>query len=566
MKNRRIIIASLALTSIVCMLGGCKKEAASSKVSTGEYQYGQGVTFHSEQPVTYPIYLSDASWYPSQPEWETEGFYAKIKEKTNVTIDLHKVDSTEFEQKILLNVGSGEKTAYVIPKVYGTGGKYIEGGAMVPISDWVQYMPNYTHFVETYHMEPELQTITTEDGKYYRLPGMWEAPIQDYTLMVRDDLFKAAGIDVAAIEKDWTWDDLYAALVKVKAYMVSKGMVKETDYIWTDMWAGTNSKGGGNFLDMVAGTVGKYGIPAGWTLANGTNFDFDRDEFYFSSTSEDYKEFVSIVRKFVDGGILDPETFYMDDAAATARFYRGQSALISVARGQYVEHISKTNEQLGEGNYSTYICVTPKQDNNYMRANNRLETGILITKDALKDLGEDEFIKFLRFVDWLWYSDEGKTLAKWGVEGETYKVDENGKKSLLPGYKCSALGISGSDSDIDLRNHLGYAGGNYVYGGTLALGTDNFLPEILSYTNRFNEYRDVKPVAPETSGTEEQNEQINLWGTPLKDNIDAWTLKFVTGAKDIDADWDEYVESCKNLNCDKLVEMRNNIYKAQKAK
>ena len=50
----------------------------------------------------------------------------------------------------------------------------------------------------------------------------------------------------------------------------------------------------------------------------------------------------------------------------------------------------------------------------------------MISQNALDELGEKEFIKMLRFIDWLWYSDEGQTLALWGVEGETYSVDDDG--------------------------------------------------------------------------------------------------------------------------------------------
>ena len=60
----------------------------------------------------------------------------------------------------------------------------------------------------------------------------------------------------------------------------------------------------------------------------------------------------------------------------------------------------------------------------------------MISSDALKELGEDEFIKMMRFVDWLWYSDEGLTLTKWGKEGETYTVTD-GTYSLTPGASYS---------------------------------------------------------------------------------------------------------------------------------
>ena len=111
-------------------------------------------------------------------------------------------------------------------------------------------MPNYSNFVEEYNMQDDLATITQADGKYYRLPGLKETALQDYTFLIRKDIFDAAGYDVAELEKDWTWDEFADVLIGVKQYMVEQGMCGENDYIWSDMWCGqTSGYGqGGNLL------------------------------------------------------------------------------------------------------------------------------------------------------------------------------------------------------------------------------------------------------------------------------------------------------------------------------
>ena len=76
-----------------------------------------------------------------------------------------------------------------------------------------------------------------------------------------------------------------------------------------------------------------------------------------------------------------------------------------------------------------YFLTTPGGAAGQLKVSSRdgrLENGIMISQNALDELGEKEFIKMLRFIDWLWYSDEGQTLALWGVEGETYSVDDDG--------------------------------------------------------------------------------------------------------------------------------------------
>lgn len=111
---------------------------------------------------------------------------------------------------------------------------------------------------------------------------------------------------------------------------------------------------------------------------------------------------------------------------------------------------------------------------------------------------------------------------------------------------------------------MGYAGGNFYYGGTIAEMTDNFNPDIMDFVNRITEARDVKPLDPSYVADEEENEQLNLWKTPLIDNVNTWTLQFATGVKNVDADWDAYVASCEGLNSITMADYINEIYQRTK--
>lgn len=576
--KKRLLSTLLASAMVVSCLTACGDDTATNNSGEAnndsssstvveenkeelDYDYGLNETFHSDEPVEYSMYFSDASWYAFQDTWETEGVFKKIQDLTNVKLNLTKYDSGDYNQKISLEINSG-KSCYIIPKVYDESA-YVDGGAVVAVSDWVQYMPHYQDFVEKYNMQADLDTIVKSDGKYYRLPGMLEAPVQDYTFLIRKDLFDAAGVDVAAIEKDWTYDDLYDALVKVKAYMVSQGTITEDDYVWSDLWCGSEvtDGSGGNLLKL----MGKaYGVNAGWAIGNGMIYDSAADEFVFGPTTDAYKTYISQVAKFVDGGILDPETFTQDNQTACNKFYRGETAILSVNRSQYTSWLANMDEQLGAGNYETYLVVLPKGTNNYIPENSRLENGVMIAQKALDELGEEGFIKMLRFVDWLFYSHEAYDLIKWGVEGETYTVDENGIKSLMDGYQCGGLGISGDEDDVDIRLQWGYAGGNFYYGGTVAEMTDNFIPPIMDFCNRMNEYRDLAPLDPTYAPDEFENEELNIMKTGVIDTVNQWSLQFATGQKDIETEWDAYVAACKAARCDEMAEMINEIYKRDK--
>lgn len=565
---KKLAMVLVALLMVGALVAGGKKDnkpAAAAGEAVG-YTYGENVTFHSDEPVTYTMYFSDASWYPMVDTWLSEGVFKKIEEKTNVHLEITAYDSSVYTDKITLAINAGD-SAYIIPKVYDES-KFVDGGAVVAVSDYVKYMPNFTAFYNKYNMKADVDTIIKADGKFYRLPGMHEKALQDYTMMVRKDLFDAAGIDVVELEKTWTWDDLYDALIKVKAVMVQKGIITEKDYVWSDLWCGSESGQGtgGNLLKIIGNS---YGINAGWALGNGVQFDQATKQFYFAAATDNMKAFLTLVNKMVAGGILDPETFTQDDTTATNKFYNGKTAVISINRGQYATWISGLNTGIGEGNYEAYYAMTPVALNKYTAESTRLENGVMIARRALDELGEAEFIKMLRFVDWLWYSSEAYTLYKWGPEGETWHYETDPStglqvKKLNDGYKCGGLGISGGDDKTDIRLKWGYAGGNFWYGHTTAENADNFLPVLQDFYKRLGEYRDVKPLDPAVAPNEDENEQINLWGTPLKDNIASWSLQFITGQKSLTKDWDAYVKSCTNLNSKALTDLYNTVYNRSK--
>ena len=175
-----------------------------------DYTYGEDETFHSDEAVKYSMMYSDHENYPYNEDWL---LWKAIEEKTNVTFDLTIVARTDYNDKVSASVNSGS-APYIIPKTYDSTA-YEDSGQIVPISDWVQYMPNYQKCVKEWGMEDDLQQILASNGKYYRLPGMWETTAGGYSLAIRKDVFEAAGVDLSN-ESSWTWDDFYEALKKVK--------------------------------------------------------------------------------------------------------------------------------------------------------------------------------------------------------------------------------------------------------------------------------------------------------------------------------------------------------------
>ena len=533
-------------------------------VSDEDLDYEYGDHFYSEEPVTYTMMFNDNPVYPMKDTWQTEGIFKAIEEATNVHLELTIVDNSNYTDKVSLAVSSGD-SPYIIPKIYSEAA-YVTGGGIVAVSDWVQYMPNYSNFVEEYSMQPELETLRHADGKYYRLAGLKETALQDYTFLIRKDIFDAAGYDVTTLEDDWTWEEFADVLKGVKAYMVEQGMCEESDYIWSDMWCGATSGygQGGCLLNLLGAS---YGLHTGWGITTnyGLVYNAETDAFESGNTSEAYKQAYSVIQDLVRSKVLDPETWTQEDETAMNKFYRGETAIITTNRAQYVAQEEGITEQLGAGNFELYRIVAPVGNNNYQAENQRLECGVCISSRALDELGEEDFIKMMRFVDWLWYSEEGQILTKWGIEGETYTVSEDGTYSLTPAYYCGGLSIAKtSDDQVDMREELGYACGNYMYGGNTELLTSNFSADLQEFYDRQNEYRDLRPLDPTVAFDDLDMEQATLWGTPLTDTQNTWTNRFAMDQADVEADWDQYVSEVEAQNLQNLIDMYNETYQEQK--
>lgn len=511
---------------------------ASASADALGYTFGEGVTFHSDQPVSYSMMFSDNEGYPYSKDWR---LWSAIQEKSNVSFDLTIVARPDYENQKSLLVNSGD-APYIIPKTYDES-PFVAGGQIVPISDWVQYMPNYEKAVDAWGLDKDLSVKMQADGKYYVLPGLWEAAGGGYSYIIRKDIFEKAGVDLSQ-EGNWTYEDFYAAMKKVKDFTGSK-------YVMSDRFTGQST------LNIAAV---EYGVKAGWGVANGLTFDQDKQQFQFADTTDDFKSYVTYFNKLIKEGILDPESFTQDDDTALAKFYKGDTYVIN---GNY-QNLADMKTKMQVQDADLYMLVQPGGPKGQLQIeNSRLENGIMISQNALKELGKDKFIEMLRFIDWLWYSDEGQTLSLWGVEGETYTKDADGNITLNPDISYNGLN---PDATKKLNVDFGFGGGVFAYGGTSKLKLSKMTEGEKDYNDRILTLRKARPIDPPIMATPDQSEELNLIQKPLIDYVNTMTLKFITGQANIDTDWDSYVAQVKASGSDRYTDMANDIFSKTKSK
>lgn len=505
--------------------------------SVGAMQdYKAGTTFKATEPVEFTLMYRDHPNYPVKDDWSV---FRHLEDDHNVTFQRTDIPLADFDSKKALLIGSGDATDIVSVTYAGQETQFVAGGAILPVSDYFDYMPNFTQKIKDWGLQEELDTLRQEDGKIYILPGLREVPDVQYSVMVRDDMWKKAGIT----GDPGTWDELLTDLKKVK------DANPEVSYAISDRW--TDQTPLGSLLNVAAPN---YATTAGWGY-NNIYFNRDSGEFEFTGANPGYRELLTWASDMVADGVLDPEITQSDDQAVQ-KFISGKTAAISGNTQMLSEYRGKFADA-DKGDVPIRLISVPGGPDGSNLAAGRFTSGVLIGSQAAD---QPYFKALLQYIDWQYYSDEGLEFGLWGVEGETYSKAADGTRTLNSDINWSSINPGAPKK---LNADFGYSNGVFTLanGSSEELTQSMMTPEIKDWTAAQLDAKDVLPVAPAARLSEVELEQTTLLQTQLTDAVKAATAAFITGQKSIDSDWDAYVTQMKGLGSDQLVDTYNEALK-----
>lgn len=545
MRTIRIPVATVATaTTLALVLTACSggggdtpepEEGGGAVTIDAEHSVGAmedfevGTTFQATEPVDFSLMYRDHPNYPVKEDWS---IFQNLEANQNVTFTRTDVPLADWDNKKALLIGAGDASD-LIPVTYpGQEVQFVSGGAILPVSDYLEYLPNFADKVEKWGLGEELDAKRQADGKYYLLPGLREIPDVQYSVVVNDDLFQKAGIT----EEPETWDEFAEQLATVKAAN------PDLSYAMTDRWTDTQPLGA-----MLQYIAPNYGTEGGWGYSN-TWFDEESGEFQLTGTTDAYKDMITYVAGLTSDGLLDPEITQNDDQAIQ-KFVNGEAAAISGNTQEITAYRSKLAE--AGKDVTLRMIVLPDGPFGGMLAGSRLSSGLMISSEAAE---KPYFKALLQFVDWLYYSDEGIEFAQWGVEGETY-TNEGGTRTLPADIGWNALN---PDAPKKLNADFGYSNGVFLLanGSSKELLQSVMTDETKAWTDAVLERKEMLPVKPAASLDELELEQTSLLDTQIKDAVMAATAGFVTGQRPL-SEWDAYVSEIDGLGGTQLIDTYN---------
>ncbi|HEY0119648.1 MAG TPA: extracellular solute-binding protein [Cellulomonas sp.] len=550
-SSPRSVAAATALAIAATMLAACSDDSSGepgpSGAQTGRSlpsqaamaDYGVGTTFKATEPLQISLMYREHPNYPLKGDWL---FVRALQDNQNVTFDYVNVPLSDWNTQKPTIIGSGD-VPDLIPVTYtAEQSRYAGGGSILPISDYVQYMPNLQDKIAKWDLGPEMANIKLASGQYYVLPGIHEKARSQYSIAIREEYWKQAGIT----SDPTTWDELEADLQKIK-----DAKIPGVKYPLSDRW---------QMKSLLNQAAPGFNTTSGfdWGFGNGVFWDDKDGAFVYSGATDEQRQLLTYFAGLVKKGLLDPESFTQDDDQAIQKFGNGESATISTNDQVIDNEYRKTFSDLGNTTAKVrQIRVPAGPAGDLYPYGGRLESGLMISAAAAQ---KPYFKALLQFVDWLYYSDEGLEFAKWGVEGTTFTKDAAGKRTLVDGIGYNAIHPEASKK---LNVDFGFSNGEWMLaqGTTWDLDTSFLNDESLTFLKAMSSKK-IMPPAPPAPLTPDQSDEAAQYQTQLYDIVTQNTAAFITGTKDIAKDWDAHVKALKDAGMEAYLTIYNEAREA----
>ena len=489
-----------------------------------------------DEPVTYTMWMTYAPFAATLIDTDTlEGILVldELQEVTNIYFDFVTVNGGAEEENYNLMIAAGDYTDILSSmSFYSTGLEgAVDDGIVMDLADILpEYCPTYWSYLSS--NTNTLMRAYTDSGYMPQIMVLSPEVGQEVIgPILRSDWLEDFGMDMPT-----TYDELYDYL---EAAYNEKGAIFEvtnTDGIIADLAYGLNIELGG------------------YTVVDG--------EVLYGQAQEEFKEYLKFMNKLYENGLISQDFFSetTEDLSSQARldFGSGTNSLLFTSASNTSDVVMNITDDSFEMAAMPYVSLDGS-------------TEAHVGPDTLTDTVKDddawcfnaeltvEYIEpLLEMVEFL-FSEEGYLLANYGVEGESYTIDDEGN----PQY---------TDLVINNPDGLSYFFASYVYATNAASGFFPYINDLERTFYDFNDnqwevYEDLKELsdcaynypAYATMTTDEATEYAAI-ESDLTTYSESKILEFIVGHADIDEEFDEYVETLYSMGLQDMIDLKQDAY------
>lgn len=488
--------------------------------------------FKATEPMTVSILWTD---WPEVPVEDTWRIFDHIKELTNVELTLTHIPFSDATEKRSLLISAGDAPT-LIPLVYtGEDSPFVSSGAVVPMSDYADQMPNFQKYVKEWELGEMINNLKQADGKYYMMPGLQEVSVPVFSLVVRKDVFEELTGSVPN-----TWEEVHEGLKLIKE--------KYPDAV--PLADGFEAQSMLNYASHA------FGTKAGWGFGDGAVQD-GGEELVYAPTTDGYKQLVEYFRGLVEDGLLDRESLTASNdgsgaASVSEKFAAETCFAASGSSGTAIEFAQALNETVGEGNYEVSLIPPPAGPAGENIEPRNFWHGFMLNSQITQS---ENFLATLQFVDWLYFNPAAREMLRWGEEDVNYTKSEDGTIELMDGFALESFNIN-SGAETDINKDLGYSTFPAESTESRSLKESYSTESFVQYIDDVLSTRTPRDPYPPTPMDETELEQASLLATPIKDAVDTATLQFIMGERDM-SEWDAFLGELEAAGLPRYLELLN---------
>ena len=549
MKNAKKLVALLLVLAMVLSLAACGNggnSSTSSETSTSSAAEDSSAAEEGEtgddgetaetgefqlpivdEPTTLSYFVADDSNAAIMTtDWNDNEFYQEMERRTGVHLEFEMVSSADYQTNFNLMIASGNLAdmIYVGASYYAEGvDAAIDDGYFLDLTDLVdEYMPNYEK-VRTSDVQYELLSTTDSGrlGAVYELRQSKQGPWLG--LWIRQDW-----LDDLNLETPVTFDDYHEVLTAFK-----------------------NEKGATAPLILnFSGSDGEFGtMSGGLNVLNSWQLD-ETGKVNFGPYMDAWKEYVTIMHQWYTEGLIDPDFMATDERTADmAKVVTGASGLFAA-----LYTMPSVYEAASEDPNMNLAPVNPPVMNEGDEGHIRLRDSYTSGNTAISADSENWEVA-LRWLDYL-YTDEGALLANYGVEGDTFEFDENGKPVF---------------TDKILNNENGWTMtqtvASYLCPSAGIANWSDWTRELAGVPEKDQACYDVWSEADDTwrlpssvTLTQDESTERAALYADISTIVKEQTAQFISGALDIESNWDAYISSLEASGMERAIEITQAAY------
>ena len=576
MKKKKMLALLMSCIMTAGVLGGCGADnakegsssaAASATTATIEGSSAEGTenSMFNEPGmlpiVKEPITLTVFAPANTEGSWEDNAQVKELEEATGIHLEWQTCASSDnVQEKLSTMFASGEMPDIILTGV-SSGNRYDkateqalgEQGLVLSLNDYLDTVSvGYKQAFE--EIDGLKEYITTPDGNIYSLPNI------DGSLHVQYNMklwINTQWLDNLGLDMPTTTEEFYEVMKAFKE-KDANGNGDPNDEIPLS----TVTSGAGTQLDGF--------LMNPFQLTSETNKLYvDNGKVTFAPAQEGYKEGLKYLNQLYAEGLLNPESFTQDKNNLVNVNEAGDECVIGAFLAQRPGYACDLSTEPYSKKWEQYQSLAPLAgpDGQCVASWNpyvMFQSGMTFISSSCTN--PEAAFRLLDYISTQTYR------SSLGIEGVHYELLDAG---------TTELGLDGETKALYKRTNADTT--NQSLGQLVALvRTPEFLAAEATNPNPYAE--DVKPlngrqvvmykaslehqkvqqsldsVMPDLYMSQADSSEMSLIKTNVMDTQKEYMVQFITGAKNIDSEWDSYLKALDNVGLAIYLELLQKAY------